>query len=909
MTTFIRSPLAALPAIPLAFAAVYAVSQLAPEAPVPALAATAPTTQVPFLRNDGQLPAAQVAFYADTFHGATWVDRDGAIFHRLPATRDGNGWVIAEHIEGMSPRTPRGTDIAPASINHFLGASAGWVRHASAYNSLAWGEVLPGIELTARMQGSSVEKVFAVQAGALPGNIRIAVDGVQSMQVTARGELALETPRGTVHFSRPVAWQELGGERVPVSVEYHVDGLAYGFRPGAYDSSRPLFIDPLLSATYLGGSDLDPYDNFRNEVQIARDTATGDIVVAGTSRSTDFPVTAGALDETAGTICKAYIARLDGELGTLAAATWLGGSNDTCDTVNGLVLDAVGNVYLTGTANSQDFPTTVGAWDTVHSALYTDAYVARLSPALDELQASTFLGGSVTTGGGSSEYARAIALDASGNVFVAGTTVAADFPTTGGAMDTSMAVWCQDAYLAKFSADLTTLSAATFLGAAPADCISVSDRYMEVIDIAVDGSGNVIVAGRTNAQDYPVTSGSYGGGYNDALLIKVSADLSTRQAAVFLGGNDQDQPQAMTMAGGNIYLAGTTHSADFPATSGVLQQGAGGSINGFVARLGGDLALVAATYLGGGGSSANGVKDIKVVDDNLFLIVSDSGSSLTSWIPSTAWRPYKPVYGNEALLRLNTTLTSVTGGTWFGGNGVELLRLSPGGSGEVYVTGSANGMSSGVDVAVTSGAYDKTLDGAWRDVLIARLSTDLAGMPNITATTSSLNFGALNVPTATWPELTVTLTNTGTGWLRLGTPTLGGANAGSFAVDSSDCAGNGADLIPSGLLPVADQSCTLKVTFQPSTVAAGSYSATLQVPSNDPDQPLLAITLAGTTVASTGGGGTGGGGTGGGGSGGGSNGGAFGAPWLWLLAAGLAARRRGRRTGRVQARRADAGPC
>lgn len=896
MATVFRPSLAMLPALSIACVSVFAVWQIQQDMQVVTGAASASmesTARVPFLRNDGQLPADHVAYYADTFHGATWVDREGQIFHRLPATQDGSGWVIAERIEGMVARTPRGVEAAPVDINHFLGAATGWVRHAPAFNTLEWGEILPGIHLAARMQGTSVEKVFSLQPGANPADIRIVVDGVRELQVTARGELALQTAQGTTRFSRPVAWQQRAGVREPVAVGYRIDGLAYGFSVGAYDRTLQLFIDPLLSATYLGGADLDPYTDIRGEVQTVRDPATGDIIVAGTSRSTDFPVTAGALDVTAGPNCKAYIARLDGTLGTLEAATWLGGTSETCDTVNGLALDAAGNIYLTGTANSQDFPTTAGAWDTVHSASYTDAYVAKLSPALGELLASTFLGGSETTGGGSSEYARAIALDGSGNVFVAGTTSATDFPVTAGAMDTTMSAWCQDGYLAKFNADLTSLSAATYLGAAPPDCISVDNLYIALIDLAVDGSGNVIVAGRTNAQDYPVTSGSYGGGSSDAIVLKISSDLTTRQAAVFVGGSGQDEPQAMTRAGSDFYLAGTTYSTNFPVTTGVLQQTAGGSTDGFVARLDSNLSLAAATYMGG--SSDDGISDIAAVGSELVLIIG-GGAPLTSWIPETAWRPYKPVYGNTALLRLNTTLTTVVGGTWYGGDGVKMLRLLPGGNSDVYVAGSASGSAPEIDV--TDAAYDTTPDGQWRDLFIARLSSDLAGTPNLSASPVALNFGALAVPTSVWPELTVDLTNTGSGWLRLGALTVTGANAGSFVVDSSDCSGNGADLKPVGVLPVADRSCTVSVTFQPFTVTSGAYSATLQVPSSDPDQPLLAIPLAGTTVGSSSGSGTGtGSGTGSGtgttsGSGGG---GAAGTAWLWLLAVGLAMRARGNR--------------
>ncbi len=179
----------------------------------------------------------------------------------------------------------------------------------------------------------------------------------------------------------------------------------------------------------------------------------------------------------------------------LAASTFLGGPGGSSanDQATALKVDGQGNILMAGWTDSSGFPTTAGAYDATHNGGLYDAFVAKLSSDLRTLQAATVLGGI------NSDYARALALDGQGNVVVAGETRSTDFPTTTGAYDETYNGG-SDAFVARLSSDLGTLQVATFLGGLGMDYASA---------LALDGQGNVVVAGETVSSDFPTTVGAY----------------------------------------------------------------------------------------------------------------------------------------------------------------------------------------------------------------------------------------------------------------------------------------------------------------------------------------------------------------------------------------------------------------
>ena len=199
----------------------------------------------------------------------------------------------------------------------------------------------------------------------------------------------------------------------------------------------------------------------------------------------------------------------------LLASTFLGGSDE--DTSNAIAIDSSGNVYVTGSTvdDTTDLPVTSGAYDEALNG-GQDIYVSKFSSDLTSLSASTYFGGSGTDDG------LDIAIDSSDNVYVIGWTQdhTTDQPTTSGAYDEVHNGGGYDTFVSKFSSDLTSLSASTFLGGSGDDAGSA---------IAIDSSDNVYVTGSTadDTTDLPVTSGAYDESHNgdvDVFVSKFSFD-------------------------------------------------------------------------------------------------------------------------------------------------------------------------------------------------------------------------------------------------------------------------------------------------------------------------------------------------------------------------------------------------
>ncbi|MGH2820323.1 MAG: SBBP repeat-containing protein, partial [Actinomycetota bacterium] len=189
---------------------------------------------------------------------------------------------------------------------------------------------------------------------------------------------------------------------------------------------------------------------------------------------------------------------------SLNYSTFLGGSNH--DFGNGIATDAKGNAYVVGATYSNNFPTTVGAFDRSLAAA-PDVFVGKLNPAGSALVYSTYLGGTPTPvpAGGSDpfEFGRGIAVDAAGNAYVTGQTTSGNFPTTPGAFDRSFNGGFYDAFATKLTRDGSDLVYSTFLGGS-----SYEGPYF-VDAVALDPRRNVYIAGFTTSPDWPTTPGAF----------------------------------------------------------------------------------------------------------------------------------------------------------------------------------------------------------------------------------------------------------------------------------------------------------------------------------------------------------------------------------------------------------------
>ena len=312
--------------------------------------------------------------------------------------------------------------------------------------------------------------------------------------------------------------------------------------------------------------------------------------ITGYNRYPNFPTTAGAYQTVGRGYEDAFVTKLNATGSALLYSTLLGGSE--ADEGLGIAVDGAGNAYVTGLTGSADFSTTGAAQASLHGTF--DAFVAKLDPTGSALLYSTYLGGT------DAESASSIAVDGSGDAYVTGTTLSADFPTTPGSFQPNSGGY-RDAFVAKLNPSGSAFLYSTYLGGA---------LYDQATGIAVDGAGNAYVTGNTQSVNFPTSPGAFqvsigGGYYGDAFVVKLNPAGSALLYSTYLGGSGDEYGYGLAVDGaGDAYVTGSTTSVNFPTTPDAPQTTFGGGVyaDAFVAKLNsGGSALLYSTYLGGSG--------------------------------------------------------------------------------------------------------------------------------------------------------------------------------------------------------------------------------------------------------------------------------------------------------------------
>jgi muconolactone delta-isomerase len=353
---------------------------------------------------------------------------------------------------------------------------------------------------------------------------------------------------------------------------------------------------------------------------------TGDIYVAGMTKSRDFPrTTGGAQASFGGRYSDAFVARLNKDLTQILQSTYLGGSG--ADWATALAIHPkTGEVYVAGGTDSTDFPNTTGGAQKDYEGK-NDAFVARLDSNLTQILQSTYLGGS------DDDKATALAIHPkTGEVYVAGGTDSTDFPnTTGGAQATCNkcfskdSFFSSDAFVARLNSNLTQILQSTYLGGSDDDKATALAIHPK--------TGEVYVAGGTDSTDFPNTTGGAQATCNkcfrrdrvfssDAFVARLNSNLTQIIQSTYLGGSGTDRATALAihLKTGEVYVGGSTLSNDFPHTTGGVQRDYGGYGDAFVARLSADLAAGRRSADGGGYRMTGSVSSLTDAWDILLLL-------------------------------------------------------------------------------------------------------------------------------------------------------------------------------------------------------------------------------------------------------------------------------------------------
>jgi len=573
-------------------------------------------------------------------------------------------------------------DRLPGKSHYFTGNDPmRWPTNIPQYRRVTYDDVYPGIQLVYYSNEGHLEYDFVIAPGGDPGAIELEFVGSRGLQVDPDGTLVIQVPGGELRQPKPIAYQERNGVRQYVSARYRLERRTVGFELAPFDRSQPLVIDPVLSmSSFLGGSADDVVNGLAmdssgniyltgetgstdfpttagvvqgsnaggTDVFVTKLDASGASVlystylggvgadrgngifvdaagaahVTGRTGSTDFPVTAGALQTSHLGDFDAFVAKLSSDGSALSYSTFLGGS--TNEAGYGLVVDAAGNVYVTGSTNSpDDFPVTPDAFQTVYGGGIpgNDTFVSKLNDAGTALMYSTYLGGEFIDRGNS------IAVDADGNAYIAGWTDSPNFPIANAVQPVKAGG--RDAFVTKLNPGGTGLVYSTFLGGTSED---------GGLGIAVDGVGSPYVTGYTEAADFPAANAFQAtfGGVRDAFVTKLASDGSALDYSTFLGGTGAENlvPVAGQLgaiavdAGGAAHIVGATQSIDFPVVD-AFQPSSGGMEDAFVTKLDATgTGAIYSSYLGG--SLADGATAIALGPGDQAYV---AGQTLSSNFP------------------------------------------------------------------------------------------------------------------------------------------------------------------------------------------------------------------------------------------------------------------------------------
>jgi len=320
-----------------------------------------------WVKNEGQWDE-RALFSAPGYFGTTWITKDGELLHvavkkeeckdktEKAKTCPSKSWVISERWVDGKVQAIKGEEELQTKVSYFIGNDPSKHRSGlSTYRYVSLGEVWSGVEIKLKATQKTVEKLFYVKPGADPSKIQVQVDGAKGLKLSKDGEIIIQTGLGDLKLSKPIAWQEKYGKKLPVEVSYKLVGKnRYSFEVAKADPSLPVVIDPILQSTYLGGSGSDW------AYAIAIHPTTGDVYVAGVTYSTDFPRTSGGAQASKGANSDAFVAKLDSTLTNPSfQSTYLGGSGD--EAAYALAIHpTTGDVYVAGDTTSPDFPRTSG---------------------------------------------------------------------------------------------------------------------------------------------------------------------------------------------------------------------------------------------------------------------------------------------------------------------------------------------------------------------------------------------------------------------------------------------------------------------------------------------------------------------------------------------------------------------
>ncbi len=696
-------------------------------------------TGMSFVPNRGQV-TADVDWLAHA-PGVTAAFSAGSVALALPAS----GRTVGMRFTGTEgPAAFAGLDPLPGKISYFLGAdSSSWRSDVPTFGGLVLRELYPGVDLRFEGTESALKGTFVLAPGAEPDRVLWRYSGVDAVRRLPFGALELVAGGLTLQETAPVAWQDRGSERVPVAVDYRLaDDGSVGFSIGDHDPALPLVIDPYLEfATLVGGS----------KGEEGRDIVVdgeGNAYVTGSTLSADFPgagqpqaTFAGPFDPS--NLGDAFVFKLAPDGRTVLFMTYLGGSGE--EVADAIALDPQGNIVITGSTESTDFPTVNAIQATqggqgCSSVPCNDLFIAKLSASGNALAFSTYLGGSRDESSGLVDFGTrlntmGVDVDSAGMIYVSGASDSPDFPVVNGAQTARAGL--ADIVLVKLPPNGSQILYSTYLGGGGADYSG---------DVVADDAGRAWIVGGTLSSDFPTRNAFDGsiGPPADAVLAHIDTTVvgnGSLLSSTYLGGSDRDQAFAVGIdSQGRAYLTGWTASEDFPLVGAHQTVNASAAEpqprDAFLSVFAPDgRSLVYSTYFGG--SARDVAYDLAVGADGTVAI---AGPTSSDDLPLRLAYQSRRSGGTDLFVARfdpdRAGAASLVSSTYLGGGDSDVLYGVAGGPGRsVFATGAIRGVDSETFPVGTTLGPNATSDG----VLVAKLLPGLQSWMLVGSRADGLN--------------------------------------------------------------------------------------------------------------------------------------------------------------------------
>lgn len=677
-----------------------------------------PPSEPHFIENKNQWPehirfgadvrSGRILFASDRIYFSFWEnlrnvdgkDGSGVVPHAQGYAESGagtakqNGHTYLVRFLNANPYTQvYGQHERPTRYNYLFGNDRSkWTSNAASFETLYYDDVYCDIDMRYYSEKGRMKYEWIVAPQVNPNTIRMSYEGLTRIYVDNEN-LHLETSVNEIWEMKPYAYQVVNGNRVEVMSRYVLNGntVSYAF-PDGYDECLPLIIDPILIFSAYSGSTLDNWGNTATYDERGNVYSGG--IVEGGIGIPGYPITTGAFQMNyAGGAWDVGILKYDSSGSKLLYCTYLGGAGT--ETPQSLVVNEAGELLILGATSSPDFPVTNGTQfqggttiDPLGGVPYTggtDIFVAKLSPDGDALLGATYLGGTSNDGVN----------------FVSG------------AMLSFVKV---ESVLAR----------------------NYGDQLRG--DVLADADGYVYIASSTSSPDFPRPGFSalntYSGGTHDAVLVKLSPDLSDIEWSRFIGGTETDAAYSVKLdSENNVFIAGGSDSPTIPGIVSGYKSTNTGNIDGWVMSFTNDGDHLSGTFLGTTQYDQAYFIDLNS-EDEVFVF----GQTLGTYVSGST--------GRQFVHKLDHTLTISHWARVIGPGTISPTAFLVSDCGYIYLSGwggavNATNLNTGagiltrnyiggntVGLPVTPDAYQKTTSG--NDFYLLVLSED--GSENLYAT-------------------------------------------------------------------------------------------------------------------------------------------------------------------------------